>query len=177
MILWTIQHKNAYDKMVETGRLVANEEYLFLPLDDCDEYKWLSERMRDLIGEPPSGVRFPVWAWYQWEGVRKRPDMRTHRFCGEKGSPIVLITFDIPDNKVALSDFDMWHCILNDDYLPLSEADDKDVFTEEEKIKSWDNVFKYDIETDFWDTPKSTQATMWEIKKEWVLKVEYFISG
>ena len=27
---------------------------------------------------PPNDVIYPVWAWYQWEGVRKRPDMRTH---------------------------------------------------------------------------------------------------
>ena len=22
------------------------------------------------------GVTLPVWAWYQWEGVRKKPDLR-----------------------------------------------------------------------------------------------------
>ncbi len=80
------------------------------------------------------------------------------------------------DEKVVLSDFDMWHCILNDDYLPLTVSDDKDEFTNDEKTFSWNNVFKYDIETDLWNTPKSTQATMWEIKKEWVLKVEHFVS-
>lgn len=71
--------------------------------------------------------------------------MRTHRYWTTKGAPIVLITFEIPDDKVLLSDFDMWHVILNDEYLPLTASEDKDIFTEEEKIPSWDNVFRYDI--------------------------------
>ena len=45
----------------------------------------------------------------------KRPDMRVHgRNWGEKGTPVVLLTIEIPDNLVLLSDFDYWHCVLND---------------------------------------------------------------
>lgn len=176
MILWTIQHKSAYENMMETGRLIANESFMYIPDIIGNAYLWLANRMKEFIGDPPEGVRFPVWAWYQWEGLRKRPDMRSHRFYGEKRTPIVLLTVEVPDEKVVLSDFDMWHCILNDDYLPLTIAEDKDEFTNDEKILSWNNVFKYDIETDFWNTPKSTQATLWEIKKEWVLNAEHFVS-
>lgn len=178
MILWTIQHKNAYEKMLATGSLTADDDYIFAPEFNLPAYQWLSTRMENLIGEPPAGVHFPVWAWYQWEGVRKRPDMRTHRRWTTKGTPIVLITFEIPDNMVLLSDFDMWHVILNDGYLALTEDDDKDDYTEEEKTKSWDNVFQYDLQNDYWGFDcKSTQATMWEIKSEWILKAEHFISG
>jgi len=28
MLLWTIQHKAAYDILLETGRLIANEKHL-----------------------------------------------------------------------------------------------------------------------------------------------------
>lgn len=176
MILWTIQHKNAYENMMKNGRSVADETSMYIPDIIGEAYIWMANKMKEFIGDPPESVRFPVWAWYQWEGLRKRPDMRSHRFYGEKGTPIVLLTVEVPDEKVVLSDFDMWHCILNDDYLPLTVSDDKDEFTNDEKIFSWNNVFKYDIETDLWNTPKSTQATMWEIKKEWVLKVEHFVS-
>ncbi|WP_274970250.1 hypothetical protein [Lachnoanaerobaculum orale] len=47
--------------------------------------------------------------------------------------------------------------------------------SEDEKLKSWENVFCVDIETDWWNAPKSTQATFWELKKEWVLKAEHFV--
>ena len=36
------------------------------------------------------------------------------RNWGEKGTPVVLLTIEIPDNLVLLSDFDYWHCVLND---------------------------------------------------------------
>lgn len=124
---------------------------------------------------PPDDVIYPVWAWYQWEGVRKRPDMRIHRYAGKKGTPVVLQTIDIPDNMVLLSDFDMWHVILNDGYLPLYEIDDIEDPSEDEILKSWENVFCIDEVTDCWYVPKSTQATFWELKKEWVLKAEHFV--
>lgn len=103
--------------------------------------------------------------------------MRTHRRWTVKGTPIVLMTIDIPDALVLLSDFDTWHVILNDGYLPLWERDDQEEFTEEEKIRSWDNVFCWKENTDLWSSPKTTQATFWELKKEWVIKAEHYISG
>ncbi|MBO1870985.1 DUF3841 domain-containing protein [Lachnoanaerobaculum sp. Marseille-Q4761] len=177
MLLWTIQHVAAYKVLLETGRLLANEKYLFCEEDFRFAYDWLSEQMKNRIGIQPDGVKYPIWAWYQWEGVRKRLDMRSHRYWGKKGEPIVLLSIDIPDNRVLLSDFDMWHNILNDGYLALYEKDDIDDPCEDEKRKSWENVFNIDIETDYWHTPKSTQATFWELKKDWVLKAEHFISA
>lgn len=189
MLLWTIQNKIAYDKMLETGSLRANDNYLFANDHENlkNAYDWISEKMREKIGNPPdSSIHYPVWAWYQWEGKRKRPDMRTHGKWCETGTPIVLITFDIPDDKVVLSDFDMWHSPLNNWELPLTEEESdafdrlKEVSTEDEIKKairnSWENVFLYNLVNEYWNPPKTTQATMWEIKKEWVKKAEFFIS-
>ena len=47
----------------------------------------------------------------------------------------------------------------------------------EETLARCDNVFQYDVVTDFWAAPKTAQATVWEVKKEWVLKAEHFISA
>ena len=175
MLLWTIQHKAAYDILLKTDRLIADEKYLLFDGQFRSSYDWLVEQMKKRIGMPPDDVKYPVWAWYQWEGARKRLDMRTHRYGGEMGTPIVLLSIDVPDNMVLLSDFDMWHVILNDGYLPLYGKDDIEDPSEDEKLKSWENVFCVDIETDWWNAPKSTQATFWELKKEWVLKVEHFV--
>lgn len=177
MILWTIQHKATYDAMLESGVLRANEEHLFCQDDFRFPYDWIAEQMRRRIGPAPAGVSYPVWAWYQWEGVRKRLDMRTHRRWTTKGTPIVLLTIDVPDALVLLSDFDTWHIILSDGYLPLWDSDDREEYTEEEKIRSWENVFCWTEITDLWDAQKTTQATFWELKREWVIKAEHFISG
>lgn len=108
MILWTIQNKLAYESMKETGVLRVDENYI---LDDLfkEPYLWMASQMKKRIGNPPEGVIFPVWAWYRWEGNRKRLDMRFHG-CnwGEKGTPLVLLTIDVPEQSILLSDFDYW---------------------------------------------------------------------
>ncbi|MPM68918.1 hypothetical protein SDC9_115853 [bioreactor metagenome] len=176
MLLWTIQHRAAYLQLLENGIMRADEHHLFCEDDFLHAYKWIAGQMSERIGQPPKDVYYPVWAWYQWEGIRKRPDMRSHRRWTKKGEPIVLLTIDVPDKDVLLSDFGMWHCVLSNVYLPLSEEDDVD-HTEAEKVSSWNRIFQIDTQTHYWDTPKSTQATFWELRQEWVLKAERFISA
>ena len=106
MLLLTIQHKAAYDILLETGRLIANEKYLLFEGQFRSSYDWLVDHMKKRIGIPPDNVKYYVLAWYQWEGVRKRLNMRTHRYGGERGTPVVLLTIDVPENMVLLSEFE-----------------------------------------------------------------------
>ena len=106
------------------------------------------------------------------------PRMRTHgRGCGEKGTPITLLTIDVPEKHILLSDFDYWHFVLNDIPLRFSKDGKIENCSETEKLKSWEKIFDitYRIEGDE-DTPMSTQAVLWEIKKEWLIKAENFIT-
>jgi hypothetical protein len=103
--------------------------------------------------------------------------MRFHgRGWTAKGTPIVLLTVDVPEHAVLLSDFDYWHVVLNDGDLIFPDSETA-VYSEKEKQKSWEKIFDiehcYDGEIDEYPT---TQATLWEIRQEWVQKVEYFIS-
>ena len=176
MILWSIQHRQAYENMIETGVLRADEKHLLFEGDLKDAYLWMANQMRERIGYPPDGVVFPVWAWYQWEGKRKRPDMRIHGYSSEKGVPLVLLTLEVPESCVLLSDFDYWHVVLNDGELIFPYSDDT-VYSEAEKRKSWENIFdiscSYDREE---HSNLSTQGTLWEIKQNWVVKVEKFLT-
>lgn len=86
-----------------------------------------------------------------------------------------LWTIQHKDNQVLLSDFDYWHVVLNDGEL-IFPYDENAVYSLEERQKSWENIFDYECTFD--DEERriglSTQATMWEIRAEWVLKVEHF---
>lgn len=147
MILWSIQNGRAYEKMKQVGVLRADKNYI---LDDLFQgpYLWMSNQRQKRIGKAPEEVAFPVWAWYQWEGHRKRPDMRTHgRNWGEKGIPIVLLTIDVPEQYALLSDFDYWHCALNDMDI-IFPYDETMVYSEAEKRKSWENIFDIDCTFD-----------------------------
>lgn len=175
MILWTIQSIKAYESLCEKGVLIAGEDHtIFEPSWDA-AYKWLADQMKNRIGEPPEGVKYPIWAWYQWEGKRKRPDMRSHNKISPPGEKIVLLTIDVPDEQVLLSDFDDWHFVLMGSCIEDEISDKR--YSQDEIVKSWNRIFDYKnpIGGDELNG-LSTQVTMWLIKKEWVKKAEFFVS-
>lgn len=204
MILWTIQHHSAYENLQKIGILRANEDYLFCENDFLYAYDWMSEKMISAGITPPSGVQYPIWAWYQWEGKRKRRDMREggHATRGEK---IVQLTIEVDDQDVMLSDFDLFHYPLNRWYLPIDEKDDSefekrygsfgysyhdlsdlDIQADDMKqlrseiISSWDRVFLLEKEDSGWlygqNEGKSIQATFWELRLDQVVKAEIFVA-
>ena len=204
MLLWTIQHYRAYEQMQECGVLRANEEHLFCEDDFRYAYDWMSEKMINCGIVPPQTARYPVWAWYQWEGKRKRRDMREGGHA-KRGEKIVQLTIDIDAHDVLLSDFDLYHYPLGHWYLAKDEKDDlafdarcealgysfsdlKDnkIQTDEMKqlradiVASWDRIFTLEQEDDGWlygnNNKKTIQATFWELRIEQVLKVEVFIA-
>ena len=180
MLLWTVQHRAAYEQMFQTGTLRANEAHLFCGDELKFAYDWLAAQMRERVGEPPEGVNYPVWAWYQYNGMRKRPDMRgPHRRYRARGTPIVLLTVDVPEKNVLLSDFDMWHCVLNNGYIDVDEADDESFCGGQVEIEqSWRHVLEIETAFELYGgaEERSIQATMWEIRAEWVKKAEFFTS-
>lgn len=151
---------------------------------------------------PQERINYPVWAWYQWEGKRKRRDIREGGYA-KKGEKIVQLTIDIPDEEVLLSDFDLFHYVLNYWYLPIDERDDI-LFEEEYKFleftwndlqdfniqshemnclrkkitSSWNRIFEIEKkDDDGWlygkNNKKSIQATFWQLRLEQVKKAEY----
>lgn len=204
MRLWTIQHYSAYETMLETGIIAANEEHLFCQDDLRYAYNWISHKMIEANILPSNKIHYPVWAWYQWEGKRKRRDMRESGYA-MRGEKIVQLTIEADDQDVLLSDFDLFHYPLNYWYLPLDEADDatferdyknagftwhdlKDFQIQSEEmlllrakiIKSWDRIFDLGRQDDGWlygsNETKSIQATLWQVNLEQVVTAEVFIA-
>ncbi len=195
MILWTIQKESVWKKLNKDGYLIGKRDCIF---DDewIDCYEWMMDQMKKRIGNPQIKNSFPIWAWYQFEG--SKPDLRSsgHLPRKEKG---VRIEFECHEDEVLLSDFELWHYVLNYWYLPSSIADDKRFENELEKKglsffetkplpdleyhqkiqKSWERIFDID-----WDDPhfthpkdkKSIQATLWQLKIDQVKDYTPFIA-
>ncbi len=183
-LLWTIQTEDAFKEFERTGILRANEDYLF-----CEDYyrfayDWLSDQMMQRISAPPEGVRYPVWAWYQWEGKRKRRDLRTSGYA-QRGTPMVQITFEADPASFMLSDFDAWHTVLAKQYLADNESEWDNFYEsnpnpdQKDVQASWDRIFDITHHTPGWDCAperKSIQATLWQIEMPQVKKIEHFIA-
>lgn len=183
-LLWTIQHEAAYREFERSGVLVANEKFLFGGDDLRFAYDWLSNQMRGRIGQPSEGIRYPVWAWYQWEGKRKRRDQRLSGYA-KRGTPLVQITFEADVGNFLLSDFDTWHNVLANQYVANDEIDWDRFYAQYPHPKqsdvepSWERIFDITHFTPNWDCEperKSIQATLWKIDMAQVKKVEHFIA-
>lgn len=193
MRLWTVQPYCVYEIIRTEGIYRCNPD--LTPLLDSYEfinaYEWISNQMKKRIGNPPSQIKYPVWAWYIVEGKHNRPDMGKSGFKVSEKS--VIFEIEIPDSEVLLTDFDNWHIVLNDGiYYKAShikslsyeewnlEADkeydyycslsDKEQLAYKEK--SWENIICYPNDILL---PQFVQATFWEfkidqIKKIWILR-------
>lgn len=187
MILWTIQTIHAWEKLKSTSILFANHQTVdkfFL-----DQYQWMANEMGRRIGPGPFKNALPIWAWYQWRDARKkRPDLRSGAFAPRRQTS-VLIELEIEEHQVLLSDFELWHYVLNYWYLP-SSLSDGDVFEkrlEHEGVsfykmkpvpdfkahreiqKSWEQIFDLDWKQKDISKPKqekSIQACVWELRLE-----------
>lgn len=190
MVIWSILTEQAWNDLQRRGRLRASRRHV--TKDFLGPYTWMAEQMeRRLTVARPSGDTMPIWAWYQWEGKRCRPDLRTSGHL-PKGTKGFRVECRVEDERVLLSDFDLWHYVLNYWYLPASEQDG---VAFEEKLagaglsfykcgydnplphaeyrrkieKSWERMFDLDWtdKDDFIADPrerKSIQATLWEIR-------------
>lgn len=191
MILWTIQNWEIWEVFQSSG--VLRQEPQFVPIHFVDAYRWMADKMEKHIGPAPASGQFPVWAWYQTGFGKRRPDLREGGWL-PKGQRGVRIEFEVPGSKVLLSDFVLWHYVLNGGYLAQSEEDYYafakvvDQFRQKKgcplplrlsrKIEqSWDRVLDLEWFDEFMtDEPdhKMIQATLWELRIEAVLRVTEF---
>lgn len=207
MVLWTLQHEAAYVSLQRNGCLCANEQTLcFQPEDGhCySAYLWLSKQFATKVPSPSPAVRFPIWAWLRREGKSGKPDMRESGHA-KRGTPLVRLKIDVPEKEVLLSDFNLWHFVLNYWYLPANESDGEefdqfldehgltfqalqdfnqqtsDLFYAREKIESsWERIFDISREDDGYlygsNSRKSIQAIFWRLSASQILSAEHFIA-
>ena len=188
MILWTMQPVEVWQEIQETGVYRCDPARSSMP-EFTDMYEWLIRQMEQRIGPPPAGVTYPVWAWYMQNGKHRKPDLRTERWgYGPGGEEYACIEFEIPDDRVLLSDFEVWHIVLCNGLIAESEEEDNrqdtyyDSLTSEEqkayKDKNWERVFDITPLNNHWIKRGSwVQATVWELRKEMIRGVRFFITG
>lgn len=122
MVIWSILTDDAWRELQQRGRLQVARRHVMKEF--LGPYTWMAKQMEHRLKTPrPSKTALPIWAWHQWERVdRRKPDLRSGGYL-EKGEQGVRVELDVADDRVLLSDFDLWHYVLNYWYLPDSERD------------------------------------------------------
>lgn len=216
MILWTIQSQEAYDFLQKNLYLTSNNDILKhddLPLLKKG-YDWMCDRLRNRTIYPSISVdhqlyilipeiKYPLWAWYKIDGKQKKPDLRRSGYA-ERGTKLVLMKVDIPDEKVLLSDFNLFHYVLNFMYAGSTLAEDnkfeyltkvllqikdEDItdfskhntdldYVRQKIIESWDVIFDITSEDDgyFFGKDRTIQAVFWGLYPSQVIEAIPFIA-
>lgn len=194
MKLWTIQPVEFYEELYQKDVIYTSSEFIDPSFKRA--YKWLIPQMEQRIGKRPFKNAYPIWAWFQFNGqLKKRPDLRLGGYL-PKGQKGVRIEFEKKESHVLLSDFDLWHYVLNFFYLADDEQQDETInrIFETKKIPfgnarnypselkkiiedSWPKIFDMSYEFEYSSlaySKKSIQATFWSLKKEEIKKVDFF---
>ena len=189
MRLVTIQDKPAYDELIVKGVLRCKAELAEWLCEDNfrQSYDWLAEQMKRRVGVPPTGVVYPIWAWYLLDGKPAKVDLRKTEFNNYRGENYAL-TIEVPDEQVLLSDEENWHFVLNKWLRGASknkqEYDKEQAWLEtfppdeQQNVKtiSWENIFDITTFENNWHRQGYyIQATFWELHKEQVISARKFI--
>lgn len=171
MRIWTTQTVPFWDQLQEQG-VVYCETAKSWGANDPDfkeAYDWMAAQMVRRIGPPPRpDIDYPIWG-YQQVGNYKKEYHGSSSFGHGKDDEFILITANIPNDALLLSDVIMWHHVLNHCCIPRNRRE----MTDEEEliVKSWDLIF--DLDTQHWSASQKRrnrwiQATFWELRREWV---------
>ena len=191
MRLWTSQDVGFYEDLMSNGIAYCNKVSDFAK-DNGIAYQWMVEQMKRRIGEPPlPEITLPVWAWYQYKSKKKNKPPLSDNSKTHPGQKEVMIEFEAPAEDVLLSGFVLWHHPLNgwdlsidkriarriDEFFHI-DFNDKPEEIQKLIVDSWDVIFDLDFRHKRMVTRhkknRSIQATLWCIKKEWVVSaIEY----
>ncbi|SDE01874.1 protein of unknown function [Cupriavidus sp. YR651] len=158
--------------------------------------------MSKRIGPAPANATYPVWAWYLWAGPEAPcPDLRyrSTRESAENGGAAVLLTLEVPDDHVVLTDYEAWHHVINYWYLgsarETSEFDGRckaaglsyyhtkplanrelhaEIQTSWQKIIGKDGCKCLTTKAEREASWPTIQATFWELRPEYVRQAVWF---
>lgn len=187
--LWTMQTRDVWESLQRTGVYRTDTALCWMAEELPHAYSWLAREMTKRVGPPPQGVDYPVWAWYMQNGRHKKPDLRSERWgYGPGDEDYCCIELEIAPQRVLLSDFDVWHGVLNNGLISDTEEEDVALeafhasLSDEEKTaykeKNWEHVFDISPLSNNWTTRGEwVQATFWELRREDVRAVRFFRTG
>ena len=181
-VFWTRQHKNILEDIKEYGKYIVKERYIRRKLGDITEfyldvYKWYRHKASKIV-EIPEDAKFPIW-------LSTEEDMKLP-LAGDQ----VMLELLIPEEKVIKLDMVKWDYVVNYWYIPENKEDaqkhkkilekygiksESNIYMndfypllKEKIVKSWDRLFDENIKFS-----EKEVATIWEIKEEWINKVEF----
>ena len=178
--VWTKQNKAILKELEETGRHICKKEYIGMDLQEhihlvLEVYDWLVKHTTNREYKP-ADAEYPVWVSTSKEATML-PDDNS-----------VILELSIDPEMIAKVNIFKWGTILNYSYIAADEKDaarhrelleqygvsDTKAYMSQfypqikrEIIASWDRLFDENVSL----VNDSYYGNIWEIKKEWIVKI------
>lgn len=174
MIVYTFQHANSLEG--NKKQMICSSEYW--DEDMKEYYEWMYQQYEERIG---SAIKSLIWVWgiipesyFDYEEEDDNGYWETER--GQYDRFRILVTVDILEDRILWSDFDAWHCPLNNGAI-LSELE----VHEEERGKvfpkryGWERVFDFEwLEANGWGGDIIKQGVIDKIRLEDIKEVRLY---
>jgi hypothetical protein len=197
--LWTLQPICVWEALQAEGVLRVDDQHPRFEDGFRTPYDWLRRQMAARTHGYQGG--YPWWAWHS-----PKPDLRSERHGIGMGQEYVRMELRVDKSRVMLSDFDMWHCVLNGCYLALDEQEDADfdaawdrrLCSKHWRVKSenwppamWDEFRaqvaeswvrcldeeQFSQSSEWWGVQRSIQATFEEFRLSDVVRVTHYVGA
>lgn len=181
--VWTRQHPAVLEELERTGRYVTKEEAIQAKNGDMADfylklYRWYGREGERFVPRP-QGVEYPIWVSLSQDSMLQPVE------------GTVILTLSVPEDSLLITDGERWGYRVNQWYIPLDQEDERRHNAELERygiasesalidsdkgnfypllrekiIRSWTRLFTC--------PPRPgdmAQATLWELRREWLREV------
>lgn len=179
LTIYSVRNQNEIKELFKNKVLQANNQIIenFWKEDEnfILSYKWMNQKCQLMLTN--YDAKYPLWGWI------KKPNKK-NLYKEYKNDPFYIIEFIIKKDEVLISDFDLWHFILMDLYIPdnlenLDKLDHVSFFEKrgsvqeiEEVLSSWNKIFNIKRTKKY-----KQQCCFKEIKFENILKIKKYQKG
>ena len=175
MRLWTIQSVARLAHLDRDRVIYGSPEHVSEP-EWMVPYSWMVEQMRKRL--PDFSGNHPIWAYTH------KPDLRTHRHYGDPGEFQVRMEIEVPDGRCLVSDFELWHFVLNGQPIGTrTEWDEWEVLLKSKRFdtpkafETWERVFDKDFhlsDSDWFGSESVQQVCIDGLKAVEVIHVDVY---
>lgn len=140
MRVYTFQSPNILQ--LQTKEMSCSQEYW--DKDMRIYYDWMYQQYQERIG---SNKKSLIWCWDTIPEFYFEYDESEDTYCdnNKEHRYRVLLTLDLPEKRILWSDYNAWHCPLNDvtllSELELDEEEQGRIF---DKMYGWERIFDFE---------------------------------
>lgn len=165
---YTIHPRRLWKKFLKQGYIVGDMEYAMYP----KQYKWMMEQMINRL--PNYQGECPIWLWTE------HPPFYRYGYAMTSRKKYVLLTVELNDGDVLLSDFDAWHIPLNNGTFNDDGVQSYSDFKSQRNsnYSDWEKIFDFEwLKKHFHENESvlmNLQGTTGKIAIENVVAVKHF---